>query len=478
MSVLRAISPDLSRIRLVDQDCLSKRAAQIREALLQGLERPFKHLIDISLGDAHRGGLQPITFVRQVISACLYPSLLDSGRLPIDVKSRARNLLKQCEGESVGSYTATCGLPKIQHSLSEFISRRDRGVPSSPENIFITSGSQQALMLVLRLFVHGKGSLQTGIMTPVPSSPLFNMALSSLGGAMVPYHLCEEEGWTLRLDEMRRALATARRHCNPMGLYVINPGNPVGQVQSQKSIEDVIRFAAEEKLFLLADEVYQDSVHDPTAEFVSYKRVLHEMGPPYSNTVELASFNSASKGFMGECGLRGGYVEFVNLDSAVMGHVYTLFSTEACTAVMGQIALDIMANPPRSGDASYTAFFEEVQNRRNTLNNNAKRVQETLNSLDGMSCQPIRGGIYAFPQLHLPARAVAKAEEAGVAPDLLYCMLLLEEMGLCVGPGSEHLQRKDTHHLRLCIATPEDTLQEVLERLSTFHLHFMRLFSG
>uniref|UniRef100_A0AAY4A5T8 alanine transaminase n=1 Tax=Denticeps clupeoides TaxID=299321 RepID=A0AAY4A5T8_9TELE len=435
MSVLRAISPDLSRIRLVDQDCLSKRAAQIRE----GLERPFKHLIDISLGDAHRGGLQPITFVRQVISACLYPSLLDSGRLPIDVKSRARNLLKQCEGESVGSYTATCGLPKIQHSLSEFISRRDRGVPSSPENIFITSGSQQ---LVLRLFVHGKGSLQTGIMTPVPSSPLFNMALSSLGGAMVPYHLCEEEGWTLRLDEMRRALATARRHCNPMGLYVINPGNPVGQVQSQKSIEDVIRFAAEEKLFLLADEVYQDSVHDPTAEFVSYKRVLHEMGPPYSNTVELASFNSASKGFMGECGLRGGYVEFVNLDSAVMGHVYTLFSTEACTAVMGQIALDIMANPPRSGDASYTAFFE--------------RVQETLNSLDGMSCQPIRGGIYAFPQLHLPARAVAKAEEAGVAPDLLYCMLLLEEMGLCVGPGSEHLQRKDTHHLRYITHLPDE----------------------
>uniref|UniRef100_A0AAY4A0F1 alanine transaminase n=1 Tax=Denticeps clupeoides TaxID=299321 RepID=A0AAY4A0F1_9TELE len=430
--------------------------------MVQGLERPFKHLIDISLGDAHRGGLQPITFVRQVKHAVKLLKISDNSfsRSVETMNEKLNKSLCLCVCAYLGSYTATCGLPKIQHSLSEFISRRDRGVPSSPENIFITSGSQQALMLVLRLFVHGKGSLQTGIMTPVPSSPLFNMALSSLGGAMVPYHLCEEEGWTLRLDEMRRALATARRHCNPMGLYVINPGNPVGQVQSQKSIEDVIRFAAEEKLFLLADEVYQDSVHDPTAEFVSYKRVLHEMGPPYSNTVELASFNSASKGFMGECGLRGGYVEFVNLDSAVMGHVYTLFSTEACTAVMGQIALDIMANPPRSGDASYTAFFEagEVQNRRNTLNNNAKRVQETLNSLDGMSCQPIRGGIYAFPQLHLPARAVAKAEEAGVAPDLLYCMLLLEEMGLCVGPGSEHLQRKDTHHLRYITHLPDEPI--------------------
>lgn len=47
-------------------------------------------------------------------------------------------------------------------------------------------------------------------------------------------------------------------------------------------------------------QVYQDCVHGENSEFVSYKRVLAEMGPPLSDTVELASFHSASKGFMGE----------------------------------------------------------------------------------------------------------------------------------------------------------------------------------
>lgn len=47
-------------------------------------------------------------------------------------------------------------------------------------------------------------------------------------------------------------------------------------------------------------QVYQDCVYGQQSEFLSYKRVLMEMGPPLSDTVELASFHSASKGFMGE----------------------------------------------------------------------------------------------------------------------------------------------------------------------------------
>ncbi|XP_032647668.1 alanine aminotransferase 2-like [Chelonoidis abingdonii] len=73
-----------------------------------------------------------------------------------------------------------------------------------------------------------------------------------------------------------------------------------GQVQSRKCIEDVIKFAWEEQLFLMADEVYQDNVYAEGSEFHSFKKVLFEMGPTYSQVVELVSFHSISKGFMGE----------------------------------------------------------------------------------------------------------------------------------------------------------------------------------
>lgn len=89
---------------------------------------------------------------------------------------------------------------------------------------------------------------------------------------------------------------------------VINPGNPTGQVLSRDNIEEIIKFAYKEQLFILADEVYQDNIYATGSKFYSFKKVLVEMGEPYSS-LELASFMSCSKGYMGECGLRGGYAE-------------------------------------------------------------------------------------------------------------------------------------------------------------------------
>ena len=42
--------------------------------------------------------------------------------------------------------------------------------------------------------------------------------------------------------------------------------------------------------------------------FVSCKKVLREMGEPIASSVELCSFHTVSKGSLGECGLRGGYM--------------------------------------------------------------------------------------------------------------------------------------------------------------------------
>ena len=46
--------------------------------------------------------------------------------------------------------------------------------------------------------------------------------------------------------------------------------------------------------------MYQDNVYSPDCKFHSFKKVLYEMGPEYSSNVELASFHSTSKGYMGE----------------------------------------------------------------------------------------------------------------------------------------------------------------------------------
>ncbi|XP_036374211.1 alanine aminotransferase 2-like [Megalops cyprinoides] len=473
---LEEVNPRVREIQPPKGDMLLRRAEEIRAELQQGVKKPYKEVIDISQDDFHSAGMKPFSFVRQVIAACLHPELLHSGKLPADVCQRAQRLLKECDGDSVGSYSDSCGIPHVQRTVAEFITRRDGGLPSFPKDIFISSGSQRALMVVLRLLAQGEGMSQTGVLTPVPTCYTFPMVLTEVGAVMVPYQLCEEQGWALQVDELRRVLQASRGHCDPRVLYVINPGNPTGHVQSRKSIEDVIRLAAEERLFLLANEVYQDTVHGEGVEFVSYKRVLFEMGPQYSDTVQLASFNSISNG-IGEGGLRAGYVELLNIDPAVALFAEMLLCTDICAPVTGQIALAIMADPPWPGDPSYGQYAEEVQASQETLIRNVRRVEEVLSALPGVSCQPAMGGVNVFPRLYLPAGAVEQAKEAGVEADQLYCKRLLEEVGLCVGPGCESGQREGIHHMRLHVKVPAEVMEEALGRLRTFHLRFMSEFS-
>ena len=63
-------------------------------------------------------------------------------------------------------------------------------------------------------------------------------------------------------------------------------------------------------------QVYQSNVYATGSQFHSFKKVMMEMGGEYAE-LPLASFHSMSKGWQGECGLRGGYMEVVNMDPFV-----------------------------------------------------------------------------------------------------------------------------------------------------------------
>jgi alanine transaminase len=76
-------------------------------------------------------------------------------------------------------------------------------------------------------------------------------------------------------------------------------------------------------------------VYSEGVKFYSFRKILHEMGEPYKNEVELLSMNSVSKGLFGECGLRGGYFETHNIDPYVSEMLYKLKSIELCSNTIG-----------------------------------------------------------------------------------------------------------------------------------------------
>lgn len=258
------------------------------------MKKPFKQVIKANIGDAHAMGQKPITFLRQLLILTISPELMNDPKYPEDAKQRALDILGGCKGGSVGSYSESPGIEIIRKHVAQYITRRD-GHPADYTKIILSNGASDGIKSFLKLFNERINDVDSGVMIPIPQYPLYSAALAEYGLSQIGYYLDEDNKWALNSDELERAYNEGKKTCNPRVLVVINPGNPTGQVLTRSNIEEIIRFAHKNRLYILADEVYQDNIYDPNSAFHSFKKVMIEMGEPYSN-MELASFMSISKG--------------------------------------------------------------------------------------------------------------------------------------------------------------------------------------
>ncbi|VDM99164.1 unnamed protein product [Thelazia callipaeda] len=432
------------------------RGEQLEHELKNGQIKSFSSIVRANIGDAHDMGQKPITWIRQILACASFPEFLKLSYIPHDVKTHVEEILADCGGKSIGAYTKSAGIECIRKHCANYIMERD-GIQADYNNIIISNGASEAIRNILKLFANDQSPKQVGVMIPIPQYPLYSASLNEFNLAQIKYYLDEERNWGLSIDELERAINEAKSKYDVKAICVINPGNPTAQVLTRQNIEEIIRFAHKNKLFILADEVYQKNIHDPNSKFFSFKKVMKELGGDYKNykdisvliySVELASFFSVSKGYMGECGIRSGYAELVNVDPKVIEALVKMISARLCANSLGQIALDAAVNPPKQGDPSYEQWLEETTSILSSMKERASLVQEAYSALEGISCSPIQGAMYAMPKIELPIKAIKKAQTLNVQPDFFYGMQMLEETGICTVPGSGFGQREGTYHFR------------------------------
>jgi aspartate/methionine/tyrosine aminotransferase len=390
---------------------------------------------------------------------------------PEDALQRAEVLLEHIG--SVGAYSHSQGIPHIRENVAKFITERD-GYAADPENIYLTQGASAGVQSILSIIVKDKS---TGILIPTPQYPLYSATLSLLDATPVPYLLDESQDWSLNVADLEKSVSTARANGTDVrALVIINPGNPTGQCLSEENMREIIEFCYTQQIVLLADEVYQTNIYEPEARpFHSFKKVLMSMDSSFYD-LELVSFHSISKGMIGECGRRGGYFEAHAIDPEVMGQIYKIASVSLCPNVHGQILVDLMCQPPKHGDPSFEKYNQEIGTIYSSLRRRSRKLEACFNSLEGVTCNPAYGAMYLFPQIRLPAKAIADAEAHGKAPDNFYCLEMLDATGVCVVPGSGFGQKQGTWHFRSTFLPPEDLFDDFCANLTNFHNEFMNKY--
>lgn len=162
---------------------------------------------------------------------------------------------------------APLGLPELRHAIAGYFAQA--GLPTSAEQILVTSGAQQALSLAATLYIQ-RGD------TVMLENPTFFGALDTfhaLGARLLPIPL-DQEG--LRVDMLQRTLDTS-----PPRLLYLTPTfhNPTGTVLSQSRRRTIAACAKEFALPVIEDNAFADlsligDVPLPIASFAPGEAIL------------------------------------------------------------------------------------------------------------------------------------------------------------------------------------------------------------
>jgi len=331
-------------------------------------------------------------------------------------------------------YTPSPGILSARDAVARDFT--ERGFPSTPDRVLLTSGTSEGIELALGALVDAGDE----VLVPVPTYPLYTAVLAKLGAKTVFYRTDPARDWQPDLDHLRSLITPRTR-----ALVLIDPNNPTGAVYPRETKLALLELAEHHNIPILSDEVYGDLAYDGPVE------PLGRLAPDAA----VIAFSSLSKAYLAP-GWRGGWMvvgRTPRLDG-VLAAIKKLADGRLCSPGPMQFAIAAAL----TGDRSHQTTF------RTELRTRAELTVSRLSAVPGLSCVMPRGAFYAMPKVDLPA---GKTDED-------YILGLLRATGiLCVYGSGFGTDPADGFFRVVFLASP-DQLAAIYDDMAAFTSDFLR----
>ena len=155
-------------------------------------------------------------------------------------------------------YLPIQGLPELREKISKYLHKRT-GVNYSKDNILITPGSKEA-MLLMHVAFNGE------IITPAPSWVSYEPQ-AEIGTNKVHWlETSRENNWFPTANELENKLKTLGKNKNLI-LILNSPNNPSGTIC--KNLKELAKISKKYNLIILSDEIYTDLSFDNSYDSIS-----------------------------------------------------------------------------------------------------------------------------------------------------------------------------------------------------------------
>lgn len=320
-------------------------------------------------------------------------------------------------------YTLHSGTAAFRKAIASYYCNRFHVELDPATEILSLIGSKEGLFNLCQAYLN-PGDI---VLVPDPGYPVYE-AGSRIAGA-IPYAipLLEENAYLPDLDQIPADIAQKAKL-----LWLNYPNNPTGAVASRQFLEEVIQFAAHNKILIAFDAPYTD---------VTFNGYLAPSILEIDGAKEVAvEFNSLSKTY-NMAGWRLGYAAG---NAQVISYLRTFKSQ-----------MD-SANFSPSLDAGIAALTHDQTwiHQRNAIYQERRDI--IVSALRDSGCETLNpeAAIYVWSKI-----------PDGFASSAAFCERCLKEIGVSLTPGTVY-GKYGEGYFRVSLGTSTERIQEAMDRIS------------
>ena len=149
-------------------------------------------------------------------------------------------------------YTPAIGLPDLREAIAQK-TRVDSGTEISAAQVVVTNGGKQAVYQAFATLLDPGDE----VLMPTPYWTTYPEAIRLAGGVPVEVFAGADQGYKVTVDQLEAA-----RTAKSKVLLFVSPSNPTGAVYSPEETEAIGRWAYDNGMWIITDEIYQNLVYD------------------------------------------------------------------------------------------------------------------------------------------------------------------------------------------------------------------------
>jgi aspartate aminotransferase len=327
-------------------------------------------------------------------------------------------------------YTPAVGLPELREAIAQK-TLRDSGTEVTASQVVVTNGGKQAVYQAFAVLLDQGDE----VLLPSPYWTTYPEAIALAGGKTVEVFAGSDQDYKVTVEQLEKAKTSKTKV-----LLMCSPSNPTGSVYSKDEMIAIGKWAYQNDLWVITDEIYQNLVYDGVKAY-SITEVVPEM---IDRTILV---NGVAKSYA----MTGWRLGWMTGPADAM---------KAAANLQSHLTSNVNNIAQKAALAALTGPQEEVQNMLAAFDRRRKLAVSELGKIENWLAPMPQGAFYVYSDVRGLLGKTWNGKQINSSLEL--CDFILEQVEVALVPGEAF---GPSGYVRMSYALGDEPILEGIQRL-------------